>query len=164
MCPLGIKMGRADYNQSFLNLPGILGSNPELLYQDLHWPQNSIFSKEKLGPCGLPLANDCFFFMISLWACGPLQHWENLGSLHRNRGMWAVQKETQTPLVPLLWGLITACGSFRVKNKNVSNPYFVRNRIGYWRSRGDYNFVLSITALNVHLISPENPCLKERTR
>lgn len=61
-------MGRADSNQCFLNLAGILGSIPELLYQDLNWPQNSVFSKEKpfwLGPCGLALGNDCLVFVIS---------------------------------------------------------------------------------------------------
>lgn len=59
-------MGRGDYNQSFLNLPGILGFNTEVLYQDLHWPQSFIFSKQKLGLCGLPLGSDCFVFVISL--------------------------------------------------------------------------------------------------
>lgn len=67
MSLLGIKLGRADCNQSFVNLPGILGSTVELLYQDLNWPRNSIFSKEKpswLESYGLPLGNDCFDFVI----------------------------------------------------------------------------------------------------
>lgn len=36
--------------------------------------------------------------------------------------------------------------------------------IGYWRSRGDYNFVLSITALNVHLISQTIPSKRGHIR
>lgn len=54
-------MGRADSNH-FLNLAEILGSTPELLYQDLNWLKNSVFSKEKpswLGPHGLALDNNC---------------------------------------------------------------------------------------------------------